>query len=239
MFSMYIRLETAIREKSKTLPSTGLTGRASDHPHCRERPNDLGQDFFRWEFAGSGGAILDLNPSDQPDVEANKVATKQLTAQYERTGALHSRKICIFEEGGICYLPVDLCPNASGSRSDPSLEQYLAVHLNRLTAGDYGALLAYLEMDPTHEADLQTMRVSAGTSSMSPPPAWGLARDSSIPRDRGLPKGQATGLSDHQRGCNLTCRYRASITVQGSSKRRRPAEIFRCWWNRGRRLLQG
>ena len=29
-----------------------------------------------------------------------------------------------------------------------------------------------------------------------------------------------------------TCRYRASITRSGSSKQRRPAEIFRCWWNR-------
>lgn len=43
--------------------------------------------------------------------------------------------------------------------STPSLKQYLAGHLNRLTAGDYFALLAYLEVDPEYEAELQALRL--------------------------------------------------------------------------------
>ena len=49
----------------------------------------LGQEFFRWEMATAvAGAILGINPFDQPDVEASKVSTKRLTSEYETKGAL-------------------------------------------------------------------------------------------------------------------------------------------------------
>jgi len=41
---------------------------------------DLGQEFFRWEFATAvAGSIIGINPFDQPDVEASKIATRILT----------------------------------------------------------------------------------------------------------------------------------------------------------------
>ena len=49
----------------------------------------LGQEFFRWEIATAvAGAIIGINPFDQPDVEASKVKTRELTAAYEKTGKL-------------------------------------------------------------------------------------------------------------------------------------------------------
>ena len=49
----------------------------------------IGQEFFRWEFATAvAGSILGINPFDQPDVEASKVKTRELTTAYERTGKL-------------------------------------------------------------------------------------------------------------------------------------------------------
>jgi glucose-6-phosphate isomerase len=52
----------------------------------------LGQEFFRWEIATAViGALLGINPFDQPDVEASKVATRQLTDAYESSGALRER----------------------------------------------------------------------------------------------------------------------------------------------------
>lgn len=158
---VYIRLETA-PEKNQDIAVNRLE--RAGHPIIRIAVNDLydlGQEFFRWEFATAvAGAILDLNPFDQPDVETSKVATKQLTAQYERTGALPPES-AFFEEGGIKLFADPTYAQAlqAAAGPTPSLEQYLAAHLNRLTAGDYFALLAYLEMDPTHEADLQAMRV--------------------------------------------------------------------------------
>src|SRR5437773_2328847 len=42
-------------------------------------PYDLGAEFFRWEFATAvAGSVLGINPFDQPDVEASKVATRRL-----------------------------------------------------------------------------------------------------------------------------------------------------------------
>jgi transaldolase/glucose-6-phosphate isomerase len=47
---------------------------------------DLGQEFFRWEIATAvAGAIIGINPFDQPDVEASKIATRKLTDEYEQT----------------------------------------------------------------------------------------------------------------------------------------------------------
>jgi len=43
---------------------------------------------------------------------------------------------------------------------EPSLARYLIAHLSRLGAGDYFALLAYIEMNETHERALQAMRVA-------------------------------------------------------------------------------
>ena len=50
---------------------------------------DVGQEFFRWQFATAvAGSVLGINPFNQPDVEASKVATRALTSEYEKSGAL-------------------------------------------------------------------------------------------------------------------------------------------------------
>ena len=50
---------------------------------------DLGEEFVRWEIATAiAGSILGINPFNQPDVEASKLATRALTSEYEKTGAL-------------------------------------------------------------------------------------------------------------------------------------------------------
>jgi hypothetical protein len=42
---------------------------------------ELGQEFFRWEFATAvAGSILGINPFDQPDVQAAKDKTKEVLA---------------------------------------------------------------------------------------------------------------------------------------------------------------
>ncbi|PYM68271.1 MAG: transaldolase, partial [Candidatus Rokuibacteriota bacterium] len=62
------------------------------HPVVRIRVGhryDLGQEFFRWEFATAvAGSIIGIDAFNQPDVEASKVATRKLTEQYERAGML-------------------------------------------------------------------------------------------------------------------------------------------------------
>ena len=53
---------------------------AAGHPVIRIAVSniyDLGQEFFRWEFATAvAGSILGINAFNQPDVEASKIATR-------------------------------------------------------------------------------------------------------------------------------------------------------------------
>jgi transaldolase / glucose-6-phosphate isomerase len=47
-------------------------------------PYELGQEFFRWEFATAvAGAMLGINPFDQPDVQAAKDKTSEVLAAGE------------------------------------------------------------------------------------------------------------------------------------------------------------
>ncbi len=134
------------------------------HPIVRitlDDPYDLGAEFFRWEIAtATAGAILGINPFDQPDVEASKTATRRLTAEYEKTGALPV-ETPIFSRDGIKLFTDEknaavLATTAGGVNR--TLTSCLQAHLNRLEEGDYFALLAYLEMSPEHERILQAIR---------------------------------------------------------------------------------
>jgi len=121
---------------------------------------DLGQEFFRWEIATAvAGSILGINAFNQPDVEASKLVTRDLTAEYEKTGVLPA-ETPLLEENGIKLFTDDR--NAANLKklagNDQSLKGFLRAHLNQLGAGDYFALLAYLEMNHAHEDALQVIR---------------------------------------------------------------------------------
>lgn len=121
---------------------------------------ELGAEFFRWEMATAvAGSILGINPFNQPDVEASKIETRKLTEAFEKSGALPAES-AFLEEGGIQLLSdatnvAELKRLAGG---DLSLAGYLRAHLSRLSAGDYFALLAYIEMSAAHEKGLQQIR---------------------------------------------------------------------------------
>src|SRR6202035_1724596 len=118
----------------------------------------LGQEFFRWEMATAvAGAILGINPFDQPDVEAQKVKTRELTAAYEKSGTL-PLATPFFAAGGIALFadPANAAALKSGATS---LSGVLKAHLGRAGAGDYVALLAYIDRNPAHTQDLQRMRL--------------------------------------------------------------------------------
>ena len=53
---------------------------------------DIGGELFRWEFATAvAGSVIGINPFDQPDVEASKVVTRELTDAYEQRGSCPTR----------------------------------------------------------------------------------------------------------------------------------------------------
>jgi transaldolase/glucose-6-phosphate isomerase len=156
----YIRLSTAPDAAQDA--AVGALERAG-HPVVRIAVADiydLGQEFFRWEIATAvTGAIIGIHPFNQPDVEASKVATRKLTAGYEKTGVLPP-ETPVLEEGGI-KLFTDEKNAAALKRAagwEPSLAGYLRAHMDRLTPGDYFALLAYIARNEAHQAPLQAVR---------------------------------------------------------------------------------
>jgi transaldolase/glucose-6-phosphate isomerase len=117
----------------------------------------LGQEFFRWEMATAvAGSIIGINPFDQPDVEASKIKTRDLTAAYEKTGKLPEERP--FYEGDGVELFADPRNAAALEPQARSLEAVLEAHLARVGGGDYVALLAYIDRNPAHVAALQEMR---------------------------------------------------------------------------------
>jgi transaldolase/glucose-6-phosphate isomerase len=117
--------------------------------------SEVGGQFFQWEFATAvAGAIIGINPFDQPDVEASKTQTRKLTTRYEETGALPPETPIHQTDGLELYTDERNAAALEGS----SLEEYLAAHFARLNPGDYVALLAYVERKPEHEQTLAEVR---------------------------------------------------------------------------------
>jgi transaldolase/glucose-6-phosphate isomerase len=122
---------------------------------------DLGQEFFRWEIATAvAGSIIGINAFNQPDVEASKNVTRSLTSEYEKTGSLPS-ETPFFEGNGIkLFTDKKNADELSKAANAKSLSGFLRAHLNRVHAGDYFGLLAYIEMNSEHESLMQELRES-------------------------------------------------------------------------------
>jgi len=113
----------------------------------------IGQEFFRWEIATAiAGAVIGIDPFDQPDVEDAKVQTRQLIDAYEQSGSLAPEK-AFHEDGEIAFF-------APGEHefapSDPV--EILRTHFASLEAGDYFGFLAYIERNDEHEDAIARMR---------------------------------------------------------------------------------
>jgi transaldolase/glucose-6-phosphate isomerase len=114
----------------------------------------IGQEFFRWEFATAvAGAVMGINPFDQPDVEAAKIATRKLTEEFERSGHLPAESPILSSDGISIF-------SGENSSHATSLEASLLEHVDRVDRNDYFAILAYLEMSPENQILLQKMRQS-------------------------------------------------------------------------------
>ncbi len=121
---------------------------------------ELGAEFFRWEIATAvAGSIIGINAFNQPDVEASKVATRNLTSEYEKSGALPAEKP-VLEDAGVKLFTDEknTAELAKAAGNDKSLAGYLKAHLARIKAGDYFAVLGYIQMNEEHEQSLQTIR---------------------------------------------------------------------------------
>jgi len=117
-------------------------------------PAALGAEFVRWEIATAvAGAILGINPFDEPNVQQAKDATRKLLDEYTRTGRLPQPADAHTLDSGITVTLSDAARQALKGRNAEAL-------LTLLKRGDYVALLAYLGPDAALARELQTLRRS-------------------------------------------------------------------------------
>jgi transaldolase / glucose-6-phosphate isomerase len=136
---VYLRLKGATEQAHEV----GIADlEKAGHPVVRITLPDvyhLGAEFLRWEIATAvAGALIGINPFDQPDVEAAKIATKKLTAEFEASGSLP--------------------PESPLSVLDPALTDRVKELCESLKPGDYFAVLGYIEMNASNENALQSIR---------------------------------------------------------------------------------
>lgn len=125
---------------------------------------DLGGEFFRWELATAvAGALLGINPFDEPNVQESKDNTRRVLQDFAAEGRLPDEPV--IARDGHLELTGD---QATRSRLEAvmrekgypagELPSYLAAHLGDTRPGDYLALMAYLPYDVEIESEVQQVR---------------------------------------------------------------------------------
>jgi transaldolase/glucose-6-phosphate isomerase len=137
---------------------------AAGHPVVRivmKSIDHIGQEFFRFEMATAvAGAILGINPFNQPDVEAAKIKTRELTGAFEKTGALPAEKPVVATAEADIYTDEANAAALRKAGANGSLGSWIKAHLSRSASGDYVALLAYIARDGGSIDTLQKMRLA-------------------------------------------------------------------------------
>lgn len=99
-------------------------------------PHDLGAEFLRWEIATAvAGAVLEINPFDQPNVQESKDNTRAALTQYSETGDF-------------------------GVELSSQPEADVRALLQQLKGADYFAILAYTQDSPDLREKLQQLRAA-------------------------------------------------------------------------------
>ena len=128
---------------------------AAGHPvldRVLDDPLDLGSEFFVWEIATAlTGALLHIDPFDQPNVQESKDNTKRLLGEFRSSGRL-PEPATIGGSGAI-----SVSGRASDSRKDDARELVESL-LAQAEPGDYVALLVYLREDDARNRTIARIR---------------------------------------------------------------------------------
>jgi len=119
-----------------------------------EEPTALGAEFVRWEVATAvAGALLGVNPFDEPNVSQAKDAATVLLKQHAATGALPMPSADRTLAGGVTLTLSSAARSALGTATPESF-------LSAVAAGDYVGILAYLGPDPGFASAVASFRTT-------------------------------------------------------------------------------
>jgi len=138
--------DTENRAKLKALEEAG-------HPVVTilmREPLDLGAEFFRWEVGTAvAGAVLRINPFDQPNVQESKTATDRVMKVVQEQGHLPAGLAAAAEADGVSYFTDAKGDGAVGT---------LSAFFGQAKAGDFVNLQAYLTESAAITNELQAFR---------------------------------------------------------------------------------
>jgi hypothetical protein len=145
-------------ERSDRIPDRDMVGPwASGLPVASfelAAPEALGAEFVRWEIATAvAGAILEINPFDEPNVQQAKNVTHTLLDRYQSEGRLPTAPPDRTTDEGIAIRLSTAARRALGDRRPEAI-------LTLLSEGEYFALLAYLGPDETLAGALRGFRAA-------------------------------------------------------------------------------
>lgn len=134
------------------------------HPSIRIKLDSietLGQEFYRWEFATAvAGSLMEINPFNQPDVEAAKIEARKLTDEYEEAGKLPDEEPFFTSDGISLFTGGEYAEKLLESSEEETVSVIIDAHLSTIDSGDYFGLLAYVPMNSENEELLQRIRTS-------------------------------------------------------------------------------
>ena len=144
---------------SRTTLATALAD--AGHPVIRitvNDPIDLGAEFVRWEVATAiAGAVLGIDPFDQPNVEEAKELTRTVLARHGRDGADATPPTAPIATGDGLALHGEAPSRGTAGTDD--VVGVLAGHLARRRDDAYLCLQAFIS--PSPEADAAFARIRA------------------------------------------------------------------------------
>jgi len=189
-------------------PSNDLLDRlaAAGHPVIRitlDDPMDIGAEFVRWEVATAfAGAVLGIDPFDQPNVEEAKERTRQVLAT-SAVGVLEGTDV-----GAAAAAESGPEPAWVHELGEAALADRLRASLGPARDGRYFAIQAFIAPTPGRDAAIERMRALvrdrtrwATTAGYGPrflhstgqlhkggaPTGWFLQLSSEHPTDREIP----------------------------------------------------
>ena len=124
---------------------------------------DLGSQMFIWEMATALAAyFLNVNPFDQPNVEATKNHARRIIAQYREKKKLPQNK---------AILTTDQC-DVYGNSNSLTVADTLKYFLNQAAVNDYVCLQVFLSPSPEIDKALTKLRKAIGEK-YHLPVTWG------------------------------------------------------------------
>jgi transaldolase/glucose-6-phosphate isomerase len=144
---VYIRLGEGDAAQSRAVGALEKAGHPVVYLTLESRAA-LGRELFRWEVATAvAGAVLGVNPFDEPNVTEAKLATSALLAG-------------LAQAGGKLPQAEDTC--------GPGDVERLRAHLAQATPGDYVALCAYFARSDARDALLAKLRLACRAHAAKP-----------------------------------------------------------------------